>query len=285
MESMMRPCPVDEGAAAGLSAVIDGPGDAVGVILPREQRDESVPRPGSAQGLHVLRAVFRARSGPLLLTYVLFALENALWMAQPFALSLAIDGLLNKSYYGVLWFAIQQVGYVSIGVWRRSYDTRVYSRIHADLVARLVLEQHRREVAVTCIAARTALSREFIDFFERHVPMMMQVAFLTIGGLTILAAFDRTLVLLCSALVIPTSLMNAAYARKTLALSGQLHDALEREVEVIGRGDAHEVHGHYERVAGCRIRLSDSEARSFGTTGIFVLALMVASLFLSCGIA
>ena len=54
-----------------------------------------------------------------------------------------------------------------------------------------MIDQRRRNVEVTRIAARSALSREFADFFEHYVPVAIQMVFLMVGGLTVLAAYDK----------------------------------------------------------------------------------------------
>jgi hypothetical protein len=221
----------------------------------------------------------------MLLTYILFSLENVLWIAQPYVLGTAIDRLLVASYRGLLVFAAVQAGHLLIAMLRRIYDTRMFSRIHAELVTRLVLDQRDRDVEVTRIAARSALSREFIEFFEHYVPLAVQTIFLIFGSLVILASYDCALVLLCMVLIVPASLLGASYGRQTLALSRGLHDTLEREIEVIGRASPTEVRIHYGLVARWRIKLSDSEAMNLGALEVLSLALMAAALVRSCNTA
>jgi hypothetical protein len=100
---------------------------------PREQGDPSSLDSG-ARGLHVIPAIFRANLGSICLTYVLFAVENVINVIEPFVLGLAIDGMLKGSYEPLGWFATQHLAHLVIGVARRAYDTRMFSRIHADLV-------------------------------------------------------------------------------------------------------------------------------------------------------
>jgi hypothetical protein len=250
-----------------------------------------VPRPAGlsddrdSRGFHPLRSVFRAHWRPILLTYTLFGIENLLWMAQPYILGAAIDRLLVGSYRGLLVFVSVQTGHLLMGMLRRIYDTRMYSRIHAEFVTRLVLDHRGRNVEVTRIAARSALAREFIEFFERYVPLALQMIFLILGGLIILASYDRALVLSCIGLIVPAILLNASYSRKTLALSGALHDTLEREIDIIGQAPAIDVRFHFGLVSGWRIKLSDSEAMNIGAVELLALALVVVTLVRSCGAA
>src|SRR5262249_12315352 len=81
---------------------------------------------------------------------------------------------------------------------------------------------------------------------------------------------------------IPVWALNRVYARKTLELNSGLHDEFENEVKVITGSRRAEVHGHYHRVAGWRIKLSDLEAYNFGLAEPFVLGLLGATLVRTC---
>jgi hypothetical protein len=230
----------------------------------------------------ILRSIFRAYRGQILLTYALFVFENFLDMTQPFILGLAIDGLLEGSIRGLVALIVQQIGYLSVGVARRAYDTRIFSHIHAELVTKLVLDQRQQDIEISRVSARSALSREFADFFEQHIPVAIRIIVMMIGGLAILYTYDLMLVLLAITLMVPATVLNLLYARRSLILSAALHDTLEREVEVIHRGDPDEIRIHYLEVARCKISLSDSEARNFGAMELFVMALVAAALVRSC---
>jgi hypothetical protein len=229
-----------------------------------------------------LRRLFFAHKGPMLLTYGLFNVENLLRLAQPFVLGLAINGLLDGSYFGLLLFVVQHVLHMGISTARRLYDTRAFNAIYTDLATTLVTGQRGRRVDVSRVAARSALSRGYVEFFEEHVPLLIRSGYSVVGALLLLGWYDFMLVPYCVALVLPAALLNAAYGRKTLILSKRLHDQFEREVDVIGRGDAGEVRGHYDGVAASRVKLSDAEAVNFSLMEFFVLALIVAALVQFC---
>jgi ABC-type multidrug transport system fused ATPase/permease subunit len=218
----------------------------------------------------------------MLITYGLFNVENLLRLAQPFVLGIAINGLLKSSYFGLLLFVGQHLAHMLTSSFRRMYDTRVFSEVYTDLATRLIDRQRREQVGVSRVAARSALSRCFVDFFERHVPLLIRAVYSILGAVIMLAVYDWTLILFCVALVIPAFLLNAAYGRKTFELNGRLHDRYEREVDVIGRNESDEVRDHYQQLAHWRIRLSDAEAINFSLMELFVLGVIVASLVHFC---
>jgi ABC-type multidrug transport system fused ATPase/permease subunit len=239
--------------------------------------------PGApVKGGRLLGSLFRANKGRILVTYALFNLENLLRLAQPFVLGLAINDLLRSSFTGLWLFVGQHLSFMVIGVVRTMYDMRAFTGIYTDLATRLVLQQREQQIPVSRVAARSALSREFVEFFERYVPLVFSSLYSVAGALVVLAWYDWTLVPVCLALGVPAYLSNSVYARKTQALNAGLHDELEREVDVIDQGRPTDVRSHYSRVARWRVNLADWEALNFGALEVFVLALMATALFRSC---
>jgi ABC-type multidrug transport system fused ATPase/permease subunit len=226
--------------------------------------------------------LFRSNRGPISLTYALFILENLLRLAQPLVLGWAINDLLASSYRGLMWFIGQHLAHLAIGTFRQMYDTRAFTAIYTDLATRLVAEQRLKGVEVSRVAARSAMSRSYVEFFEQYVPLVIRSVFSVGGALVMLAIYDPVLVLYCLGLIVPAVWLNRHYSQKTLALSGQLHDEFEREVEVIETGEQRPVREHYQAVAGWRIKLSDAEAVNFSLMEFFILGVLVLSLVHFC---
>lgn len=253
------------------------------VATGRAAAPPTVPaQPAESRPPLTLRSLFAAHSGKMLLTYALFNLENGLRLAQPWVLGWAINDLLRDSYTGLMVFVVQHLAHLLIGSFRQMYDTRAFTAIYSRLASELIITQRQNSIDVSRVAARSALSREYVDFFERHVPLLIRSAYSVVGALVLLGWYDWALVPFCLALVLPAALLNAAYGRRTLQLSGRLHDELEREVDVIGQGDVSEVRRHFGAVARWRVRLSDAEAVNFAVMEVFVLGLMVAALVHFC---
>ena len=175
------------------------------------------PREGVPAGEQItLRALFWIYRSRLLPTYGLFLAESLLLLAKPMTLGWAINDTLRHRPAG-LWCVIGiHLVHLGIGIGGRMYDTRTFTSIYGELVGRLVLDQHRRGVDVSRVVAHSALSRQFVDFFERYVPLILHGAFATTGALAFLAYYDAWLVPLCLGLVLPAWLINRWYGRQTL---------------------------------------------------------------------
>lgn len=229
-----------------------------------------------------LAALFRRYRRGILRTNVLFILENSLRLAQPLALGWAINDLLKHGYTGLVVYAALHLLLLAIGSLRRAYDTRAFNAIYTDLATHLVTDQRGRQYDVSRVAARSALSRAFVDFFERDIPVVVRSLFSVVGALIVLCLYDGRVALLCLLVLAPGSVLNAVYFRKTTRYSGRLHDELEREVEVVADARPETVRAHYERVGRWRVKLSDWEALNFGLTELFVLGLLAAVLVQAC---
>jgi hypothetical protein len=240
------------------------------------------PAPSPLRPAWSLWALFSAYRWRMLFTYGLFNLESLLRLAQPWVLGWAIHDLLQSSLRGLAVFFGQHLLYLVIGAARRMYDTRTFTRIYADLASQLVLDQRGRQVEVSRVAARSALSREIVNFFERDVAGVFYILYSVVGALLMLCLADWVLAACCLALLLPVCLLSRWNGRQSLRLNGQLNDELEREVEIIHRAQRREVRRHYHWVARWRIMLADREACSFGLLEFLVFGVMAAALVRTC---
>ena len=236
----------------------------------------------TGQGALLLGGLFRAYRGRLIIAYSLVSAENLLQLAQPWALGLAINDLLRSSAAGLGILALIHLAHLLVSAARRMYDARAFTRIYADLATQLVDRQRRNGVDLSRVAARSALSREFVQFFQCYLPLVVQAFFSLGGAVVILWLYDWSLMAICLGLVGPACVVNYLYSRKVLRLNVALHDELEREVGVIQKGDLETVSCHYRGVSLWRIKLADAEAVNFTLIEFFVIALMSVTLMRSC---
>ncbi len=229
-----------------------------------------------------LQTLFSQNRVRILATYTLFTIENLLRLAQPFALGWAINDLLAGQMLGVGVLVGQHVLHLIVGLVRQVYDTRTFAAIYSDLATKMIVSQRASGVDVSRVTARASLSREFVEFFENSIPMLMKVGFSVVGSVIMLAWYDWFIVACCLALLIPAALLSHHYSKWTHRLSRGLHDELEREVDVINSQNEIGVRNHFDEVARWRIKLSNAEAINFGLMECFILGAIVAVLFRAC---
>ena len=116
-------------------------------------------------------AVFRAERWRIALTYGVTLLENLFYLLYPWTIGLAIDGLLaGKGPWSLVPLVVIWGLHIVVGAARQVYDTWVFARIHAEIATGTIARQRAAGMGTTEIAARSVMSRELVDFFEREVP-------------------------------------------------------------------------------------------------------------------
>ena len=188
--------------------------------LPTQRNCEDARRAGadSAAGEQpwTLGRIFSAYRARILVTYGLFSLENGLRLVQPWVLGTTISLLLGGAARGLTIFLLHQCAYVAVLTARQLYDTRTYRSIYADLAGGIVAQQRRRNVDVSRVAARSALSRDMVDFFERDVPIVLYSLYSLVGATVMLCFYDPALMAMCLLPLPILLMMNRRYGRRTL---------------------------------------------------------------------
>lgn len=210
------------------------------------------------------------------MTYIVTLAENLFELSYPSLTGLAVNGLLKHDFTG-LWLLLGVwLAHTATGVFRQSYDTRVFAEIYTDLATRTVSEQETKGFSTSQIVARSSLSREFVNFFERDIPATVNSLFGLLGALVLLFFYDAWSAGFCLMLLVPLAILNRRYSNRTLTLNKRLNNQLEREVTMLTQRRPSRVFGHYRLLAKWRISLSDAEAMNWGIMELFSIILSAA---------
>ena len=220
----------------------------------------------------------RRHRGALAVTYVAVVVENTIELLYPFAIGLAVDGLIDGTWGGVVVFAAIALAHTAVGVTRQWYDTRSFNRLYASLATDLVQQQRAAGVPTTSIAARTALAGEYVGFLEDGVVSAITAAFAVIGSLAMLLLYDLKLGLVAALAAIPVALLNRRLMRRSGRIYRRLNDESEVEVSLIHEGSTAEVRRHFGVLSGHWNHLSDTEAATWGLVDLVALGLAVFAL-------
>jgi hypothetical protein len=210
-------------------------------------------------------------------------IENTFELLYPFAIGLAVDGLLDGSWGGVTVFVVLSLAHTSLGVARQWYDTRLFNRMYATFATDLVEDQRADGVATTSVVARTILADEYVDFLRSGVNTAITAAFAVIGSLVMLFFYDPLLGLVAAAVALPVAVINRRLMRRSGRIYRVLNDQSEREVSLIDEGSVKDVRRHFGVLAGHWNRLSDVEGISWGVVDVIALGLAVFALVRATG--
>ena len=159
------------------------------------------------------------------------------------------------------------------GCARQMYDTRLYTEVYNNVVIDTVLRQRQFGIEPSKVAARSVMSREFVTFFEKDMPVVLNTLVSIVGSAAILFYYDLVIGALAALLLIPVAIINRNYMRRSLMLNEGLNNQLEHEVQVIEAAQEEPVTRHFAEVRTWRIKLSDADALNW--TAIEVLSILV----------
>lgn len=200
---------------------------------------------------------------------------------RPFFFGLAVNDLLLGSYRGLILLSIVHLGWLLIGTARHMYDTRTYTRIYTSLVTGF-MDKKLEKAEVSKLSAHSMLARDFVDFLEYDLVYIIEAIYNLLGSMLLLYFFyDREVVGVCLAILLPVFCISHFYGKKMKNLTRQKNDELEKQVDVISTGDKASVKHHYETLRKWQIRISDQEAWNFGVMEIMVMVVICATLLVT----
>ena len=220
--------------------------------------------------------MFQAERWRIALTYAVTLLENLFYLLYPWTIGLAIDGLLaGKGWWSLVPLVAIWGAHIMIGAGRQVYDTWVFARLHARIATATIERQRLAGIETTEIAARSVMSRELVDFFEREVPTVMTAALGLVGGIAMLFWYDRPVGLIVTVWMAPVLVVYAIMGRRAHGLNPDLNDETEREVDLIERNRFMPLASPFRRRGRLRVRLSNAEATSWSLVELFSITAVV----------
>ncbi len=239
---------------------------------------EESKRLGQQSASQTLKAIAKAYPGKLFGTLSLVALENALLLAYPLFAGFAVDSIIRGDVGSAVWYAVVVLGFWVVGAARRAVDTRTFTRIYADLAVPVILNQRLQRHSTSRAAARVVLARDFVDFFEKHVPTIATALVSVVGAAGMLLVIEPWVGLACLlALLLCVTLM-PGFARRNQRLHERLNNRLEKEIGLVEKVGANTLRRHYHVLSRLRIGLSDREAVAFLSIGLLAALLFVVAI-------
>lgn len=215
-----------------------------------------------------IKSIAKNNKKRLLFTFSLVALENILFISYPVFGGFAVNAMMNGNVALSLTYSLMVLIIWGIGATRRAVDTRAFARIYAELAVPVVLSQREKGLDKSAITARVALSRQFVDFFEQHLPTLIMSSFSIIGAAAMLLWLEFWSGVTACIILVFFGFMLPRYAKTNDLLYLKLNDRLEKEVNVIEQKRQYHLNKHYDWLAQLRIRLSNREAAGYLWIGV-----------------
>lgn len=232
----------------------------------------------------IFRAIFQKHRNQLLLTYILFSLEMTGSLLRPFFLGEAVNGLIKGSYTGLIILCAVHLAWIVVGTIRQRYDTRTYSSIYTSLVTKFLSRRYGIS-DISRLSAHSTLAREFVDFLEYDLIYVLEAVYNLLGSLVLLYFYDKKVVGICLAILLPVMAISYFYGKKMKRLNQMKNDELEQQVDIIASGNHLAIRRHYGRLRLWQIKISDQEAWNFGIMELMVMVVIGLSLLVTHNIS
>jgi ABC-type multidrug transport system fused ATPase/permease subunit len=238
------------------------------------------PKRETMSRFEILKKLMLKHRWQLILTYTLFSLEMLGSLLRPFFLGEAINGLIKGSYHGLIMLSAVHLAWIVVGTLRHRLDTRTYSAIYTSLVTKF-LSRRIQQRDVSRLTAHSTLAREFVDFLEFDLIYVLEAAYNLLGSAILLYFYDRSVVLICMAILLPVVAISYFYGKRMKNLNRVKNDELEQQVDIIASGNQQAIRKHFSNLRKWQVRISDQEAWNFGLMELMVMIVIGVSLLIT----
>lgn len=216
----------------------------------------------------MLKHIGQTHRRKLITTFSLVGLDNLLLLVYPVFGGWAINSVMEGNVWQAMLYGVVVLLMWIIGAARRAADTRTFTQIYTEIAVPVVLEQRKREVPHSAITARVALSREFVSFFEEHLPIAATSLVSIFGACMMLLILEFWVGVLAVAILALFLWLLPRFAAISENLYFRLNNRLERDNHLIRDGNKHQLYRHYGWVAKLRVLISNREALGYLSIGM-----------------
>jgi integral membrane protein len=216
----------------------------------------------------MLKHIGQTHRRKLITTFSLVGLDNLLLLVYPVFGGWAINAVMEGNVWQAMLYGVVVLLMWIIGAARRAADTRTFTQIYTEIAVPVVLEQRKREVPHSAITARVALSREFVSFFEEHLPIAATSLVSIFGACMMLLILEFWVGVLAVAILALFLWLLPRFAAISENLYFRLNNRLERDNHLIRDGNEHQLYHHYGWFAKLRVLISNREALGYLSIGM-----------------
>lgn len=215
-----------------------------------------------------LKSLGRKHYKKLFFTLLLVIAENITYLLYPLLAGFALNAILAENVLHAVFYSVMVFMMWAIAAARRSVDTRTFARIYAELAVPVILAQRLDNQQASTVVARVALSREFVNFFEKHLPVLINAVASISGAAIMLLVLEFWIGVTCLAILTFFALFLRSFTRRNDELFLRLNNRLEKEVGLVSYASRSPLDRHYYVLARLRVCLSDREALGYLSIGI-----------------
>jgi hypothetical protein len=168
-----------------------------------------------------------------------------------------------------------------LGAFRRIYDTRIYTRMFANLSSDVVARQLAQGEELSKVAARSSMAWHNIEFFQYNVPEFLEQLIAVGGAVIALGLFDWRLTVVGSILIVLVLFGSKYYMNSLLRIQVPLHDWYEEEYNIFSTREPAKIRDYYQSISDLEIKYSTRSTWSYSVIRVFLLVMFLTTLYIS----
>ena len=211
----------------------------------------------------MLKHIGKTHRKRLIITFSLVGLENLLMLIYPVFGGWAINAVIEGNVWQAMLYGLVVLLMWLVGATRRIADTRTFTRIYTEIAVPVVLEQRQRGVPHSAVTARVVLSREFVSFFEEHLPIAATSLVSIFGACIMLLGLEFWVGVLAVGILALFLWLLPRFAAISENLYFRLNNCLERDNHFIHKGNERQLFQHHGFVASLRMLLYNLDASGY----------------------
>jgi len=218
----------------------------------------------------------------------LVVIENLAWIIEPTLFGNLIDAIIDKASANyekiilvpiALWVTVYLINSV-VGSIRRAVDQKIYLRMFSKVATEVAETGIKTNLAVSKIAGRAELSKEYIAFFQYRVPEIVEQSIAIFGATIALAFFDWRIALTCMCIIIPLVFITKLYNEKVIHIQKDLHETQETAYKIYSTLDLILIKKYYSDYSRSEQKIANWGALNFGVMRFSLLIIFLIVLYI-----
>jgi hypothetical protein len=184
---------------------------------------------------------------------------------MPWMLGKSIDSLLNGQYLFFVFYISCTLVNLFVGVTRRAFDTRIFSRINNNLCLDVISKSFKKDIDSNKISARINNISKFTNFYEHFAPQLIKSSIQMIVAFIILNSNINKWSFLVLLIMGFTLLASYLVCEKTEALMINIQNEEElRQHYLFNEKDVEKLETTHNNLGTFFIKKSDLDAINWG---------------------
>ena len=201
-----------------------------------------------------------------------------LFLAEPFILGKAIDGLLAKNYIWLIIFLVVELLHNVFMYRRMVFDTKVYVKIYNDIIFNFL--RNNKEIDTSAKIARTDMSHSIIGFLEGDIHFFIMAIVTVIGSLFFIFMQHALtgVIVVCS--ILPITIIAILFYKKIAQSTKVLNTHYEQKASIMHSEDEFQIDTYFKRRARIIVMQSTLQGRNWASLNVAKTIFLVLSLFI-----